>query len=792
MADEFKGINQETLKNVEAIKSSMAEIATASAKANKQLTEQSRLLADYRKNYSDIASSAGKFAKLQDEASRSASATGKALKEQQTQLSNVRSLNAQIENLMDQMVSASEEQNKVLKRQVNNLSAARDNAKELADAFGDLVNDSSKLDRSTMWFSALSEVVKDVPGLRKLSGPFEKAAEAARETALSNAKLKATNETIASLGKEALTTGKGLTKEKLKELGLTEQIGNLTGSAAAQALQAFQRNNKTASSGMAGLTAGFKSLGPIIKGALGPLAILQTLVDIGKFFVQSMFEADKRITNIGKNLSISKEAAAGLYENIKAVKVNTDDIRFNTANLTEAFNELAELSEFTNIATKDQLTTQVELTKFLGLQVDSALQLQELFAVNNIESEKGVDLVYDQIAAFANQNKMVANGKKIMTEVAKTSSLIKLNFKGSTSELIKTTLEAKKLGLSLDQVNKVADSLLNFEQSISSELEAELLTGRSINLEKARQAALNNDIAGLTEAIAEQGYDAASFANLNRIQQEAIAKTLGMSASELADSLYKQEVINKTAGNYTKQLREQAAEAKKRKDFETAIKLEKEAAAIEQGVLEGKSLEEAQKRASAEEKFNAALDRAKEIFSDMAKPGGLLDKIVDMLGGLVGASEKGVMYAATGGIEEQSAKSRLEKQGYTVDEGEGLFGTGAFKLTTLKDKEGNVVERAFGSLGIQALEEKYGKSEGVEEADDFIMRPGQPMVKFNKGDIIMGGTNLEGGGGNGELVAAIRELISVVSTDKAIMIDSTKVGTALGLATYNSNVNFNS
>jgi cobalt-zinc-cadmium resistance protein CzcA len=62
---------------------------------------------------------------------------------------------------------------------------------------------------------------------------------------------------------------------------------------------------------------------------------------------------------------------------------------------------------------------------------------------------------------------------------------------------------------------------------------------------------------------------------MNRIQQEAIAASLGMQVEELADSLYKQQVIQKTAGNYTNQLREQAKLAKKRGDYETQIKLEK-------------------------------------------------------------------------------------------------------------------------------------------------------------------------------------------------------------------------
>jgi len=43
-----------------------------------------------------------------------------------------------------------------------------------------------------------------------------------------------------------------------------------------------------------------------------------------------------------------------------------------------------------------------------------------------------------------------------------------------------------------------------------------------------------------------------------------------------------------------------------------------------------------------------------------------------------------------------------------------------------------------------------------------------------------------------ETNALLKELISSMKSGGNIYIDSTKVGTALGLATYNSNVNFNS
>jgi hypothetical protein len=72
----------------------------------------------------------------------------------------------------------------------------------------------------------------------------------------------------------------------------------------------------------------------------------------------------------------------------------------------------------------------------------------------------------------------------------------------------------------------------------------ELLTGKSINLEQARLYALNNDIAGLTKEIGNNQEIIESFSSGNRIQQDAIAKTLGLSREEMSKMIYNQQITN--------------------------------------------------------------------------------------------------------------------------------------------------------------------------------------------------------------------------------------------------------
>lgn len=386
------------------------------------------------------------------------------------------------------------------------------------------------------------------------------------------------------------------------------------------------------------LSTGAKAFGASLKAALGPIGLLLIAAEAIKkafdLFVEASFAADKRVTEISKNLSIGKDAARGIYDNLTDLKGTLDTEYATTENLVKAFGEIATLTEFSAIGSKEQLETQIVLTNQLGQSVEEAQALQGIFAVNNVEADKGLDIVYDQIAAFANQNKIVADGRQILKQIQGVSKQILLNFKGNTGELVKTVLQANKLGLSLDQVDKIAGSLLDFEQSISAELNAELLTGRQLNLEKARLFALNNDIAGLTQEIANQGITAEKFAGMNRIQQQAIAQSLGLQASELGDALYKSKLIDQVAGDTTKKLREQAKLQEQKGNLQEASRLNAQAAAIEQGIIEGKTLEQAQKSVDTQTKFNLALERAKEIFTDVID-GGLLDGLVSALEDIV-------------------------------------------------------------------------------------------------------------------------------------------------------------
>lgn len=526
----------------------------------------------------------------------------------------------------------------------------------------------------------------------------------------------------------------------------------------------------------------FKILGEGIKGAfegiekasviLGLIAAAKKIFD---FVKDAMFGADERVTNLAKGLIIGKDAARGVYNSLKAAKGEIQSLYNTTKDITEAYTDLIDLTEFATSATNEQINAQIILTKNLGLSKEEAFGVQEAFIASNNEANKGKDIVYDQIASFANQNKLLSSGKKIFADIAKTSKLIQINFNGNLGALVKTTLEAKKLGLSLDQVSKIGNSLLNFEQSISSELEAELLTGKDLNLEKARYYALTHNIAGLTEEISKQGITQEKFAAMNVIQQEALAGALGMSAEEMGDMLYKQKVLNKVGGETLRNLREKARVTED-------INLQNKVAALEQGILSGKSLEEAEKATTAQEKFNHALDLAKEIFTDFID-GGSLDKFADFLTKFVeSVAIKGLGKTLAFGLasdEDIAQKQLSEKQS---------------ELTTETDiNKKNKIQEEINQLNAKLENIDKQKIKTVE--DTAVKGSSEVIAKFAEGGVVKGPTRALVGEAGPEAIIPLSELMGHFSKTNLILeqilhkegyvsIGASKVYSGLSLGTF--------
>lgn len=189
------------------------------------------------------------------------------------------------------------------------------------------------------------------------------------------------------------------------------------------------------------------------------------------------------------------------------------------------------------VFTTKQISQISDAVTLLGLSAEQGTQLAMLMkqtgkSVEDIE--KGVS---DSTDAGISQ-------RAVYGDILSASEDIVASAAGNEKALTKAASAARKLGLDLSRVNQIADGLLDFETSIENELQAQLLTGKQINLNKARELALNNDLEGVAEELAKNGASAAEFANMNRIQQQSLAKALGVSRQELGKMVLTEKAMS--------------------------------------------------------------------------------------------------------------------------------------------------------------------------------------------------------------------------------------------------------
>jgi hypothetical protein len=362
--------------------------------------------------------------------------------------------------------------------------------------------------------------------------------------------------------------------------------------------------------GMNGTTAvlqqGVKALGANFQKALGPVGlILMAITEV----IEAAKVVDKEAGDMAKGMNITYGEALNLREELGTVADLSMDSAVQTKGLQESLMAVNKTLGSRAMLNQEDLVTMTKLTKQAGYTHDELMEIEKISLINGKTLEDNTKEILGSAAAYAAQNKLVVNEKEILREVNKASSSLKLSLGGSTAALAEAVVKTKQFGLNLEQAEKISQGLLSFESSINAELEAEMLTGKALNLEKARYLALTGDAAGAAAEIAKQVGSAAEFGKMNVIQQEAIAKAAGLSRDELAKSLIDKEALAKLSEVEGKDAQEKFNNLVKQVGMEEAKKR-----------LGNDQLANQFQQQSVQERFNQSVEKLKELFTRVAEP----------------------------------------------------------------------------------------------------------------------------------------------------------------------------
>ena len=260
---------------------------------------------------------------------------------------------------------------------------------------------------------------------------------------------------------------------------------------------------------------------------LGEAAFLAAFVGIFKI-VTKIRKAQR---DLGQELGVSTKEAGKFLISVKASEkafnmIGLDGTKIK-GTLAEIGKEFGSMENMT-VANARNIERFAQNTGIAGSEV---VKLNKVFmdldglsfdAATNV-SRVAADLAK---AAGVNTAKVIGDMSSAAEKFAEFSTM-------GAEGFAKAAVEAARVGASLTGILSSADSLLSLESSISAQFEAQVLTGKQINLERARQLALDGDIAGLTSEIQSIVGGVGDIQSLNVIQRKSVAEAIGISVGDL-------------------------------------------------------------------------------------------------------------------------------------------------------------------------------------------------------------------------------------------------------------------
>ena len=342
---------------------------------------------------------------------------------------------------------------------------------------------------------------------------------------------------FAAYQKEQIKTSNQLRKATLQSiepatnflqlLGAIPGLGNIADKALEELVKTTENQvaeQGKALSGVQSMALGLKAAGnTIVKFINNPLSI--SLAILGSF-VKTFSKINTAQTNFRRltgdtanNISNASGSLISQVDNLETLVGLTQQFGFNA---NQAFSEF-------------NVKEASELRELMGISAESANRLAFFAETSGDNLQIAASNIYDGVSAGISQ-------QQILEQIGSISDSIAITFGGNLELMGATANEAKKLGLNLTQVDQIASGLLDIESSIAAEFEAEVISGKQINLERARFFALTNDLAGVTEEIGNNQEVINSFASGTRIEQEAIAGAIGLSRDEISSMIFQQSL----------------------------------------------------------------------------------------------------------------------------------------------------------------------------------------------------------------------------------------------------------
>jgi len=567
-------------KQLEDLKRSLDDVSKQSIdRILKSFTEGGASLSEWETQLENFQTRADSLSDSLDYVSKSLSSSVSELRQGNEQLRKQVGATRKLSSIADQLLAIRKGDASFDKKKIEKLK------EEAKLKLGILKSSQEQQTEGSASFKALQS---DIDAAKELLGDFEGIEKTTAET----------NKQLGVLPSLAGGIDKALSKVGLPSLGIADAV------------------DETQKLGQEAARVGDEGFDPMstltgkVKGNLSSMLTKANLIQaaIG-LLVDALFKSDQGAGEMAKKMNMTYEDALSTRRELGNMAALSGDVALNTKGLQESYMAIGDSLGSNAMASEATLKTFTKLREQAGYTNEQLTELNKLSLVNGKSLEDNTKEILGGAKAYASRKGLVINEKQVLDDVVKASASLKLSLGGSADALAESAVKARAVGLNLEQAAAMADQLLQFESSIENELSAELLTGKDLNFEKARTLALNNDIAGAAEEIANQVGTSADFAKMNAIQQEAIAKAAGLTKDQLAQSLMDREALQKLSEVEGKDAKEKFNNLVKQVGMEEAKKR-----------LGNEQLATQFQQQSIQERFAQATEKLQELFVQIAEP----------------------------------------------------------------------------------------------------------------------------------------------------------------------------
>ena len=258
------------------------------------------------------------------------------------------------------------------------------------------------------------------------------------------------------------------------------------------------------------------------------LAIATVLIGV----ITLAVKLNKALSETAKEFGVSRTEAALIEGKLKLAQFNGLGLALTAEEIRASFTAIGENLGGINNATVKMTRNIANAAAISGTTADEftrILSLQE--SISDLSREALISQT-QQTAELIRQAGVAPSA--IFKDIAANAEFFAQYAKDGGNNLIKASVQARKLGLNLSAVADISNNLLDFESSIEKQLEASVLLGRQINLDRARQLALAGDQEGLLKEVVAQVGGEAEFTRLNVIQRKALADSVGVNVEQLS------------------------------------------------------------------------------------------------------------------------------------------------------------------------------------------------------------------------------------------------------------------